>query len=219
MDVQIPQISVIIPVYNQEKYINRCIRSLINQKFISDDFEIIVINDGSDDNTDKALNLFKDQIEYINYKENKGLPFALNQGLKQAKGRFVIRVDADDYVHSQYLNVMSLFLSLNDHYDAVACDYHLVDDHEQIIKTLNCLEEPIGCGIMFRMHQLIDVGLYDVEMKTHEDKDLRIRFEEKYTITRIELPLYRYRMHEFNMTKDEEKNQHYLNKLRIKHEM
>ena len=47
-------------------------------------------------------------------------------------------------------------------------------------------------GIMFRMHQIIDIGLYDEEMKTHEDKDLRIRFEEKYKVNRIELPLYRY---------------------------
>ena len=98
------------------------------------------------------------------------MPFTLNNGLK-AKGRFVIRVDADDYVHSQYLNIMSLFLSLNDHFDAVACDYHLVDDDENIMKTVTD-EEPIGCGIMFRMHQIIDIGLYDEEMKTHEDKDL-----------------------------------------------
>ena len=107
---------------------------------------------------------------------------------------------------------------MNDHFDAVACDYLLVDDREHIIKTVNCLDEPIGCGIMFRAHQLIDVGLYDEDMKTHEDKELRIRFEEKYTITRIELPLYRYRMHDSNMTKDEDNYQYYLNKLKDKHD-
>ena len=219
MNTHIPLISIIVPVFNQEKYLGRCLRSLIKQKFVSEDFEIIVINDGSTDHSYKVAETFKNDIVYIDLKENKGLPFALNNGLKKAKGRFVIRVDADDYVHSQYLNIMSLFLSLNDHFDAVACDYHLVDDDENIMKTVNCDEEPIGCGIMFRMHQISDIGLYDEEMKTHEEKDLRIRFEEKYKVNRIELPLYRYRMHESNMTKDKYNYQHYLNKLNDKHEL
>lgn len=214
----VPMISVIVPAYNQEKYIGRCLRSLMNQKYINEDFEIIVINDGSSDNTEKVLEPFRNDVIYIRLNKNKGLPHALNTGLKKAQGRFVIRVDADDYVHSQYLNVMSLFLLMNDHFDAVACDYQLVDDHEHIIQTENCLENPIGCGIMFRMHQIIDVGLYDEEMRTHEDKDLRIRFEEKYEVKRVELPLYRYRMHDSNMTKDDLNYNHYLNKLKEKHD-
>lgn len=219
MHSHIPLISIIIPVYNQEKYLGRCLRSLINQKYVNEDFEIIVIDDGSDDNTCKVVEMFKNNTVYLSLEENKGLPVALNIGLKHARGRFVIRVDADDYVHSQYLNVMSLFLSMNDHFDAVACDYQLVDDHEHVIRTVNCLKEPIGCGIMFRKHQIIDIGLYDELMKIHEDKDLRIRFEEKYKINRVELPLYRYRMHDSNMTKDEKNYQHYLNKLNKKHEL
>ena len=101
--------------------------------------------------------------------------------------------------------------------DAVACDYFVVDDCENVIERRNCMEHPIGCGIMFRSGQLIDIGLYDDGLLMHEDRDLRVRFLEKYAISRIELPLYRYRRHPDNMTNDRSAYEHYENRLRGKH--
>ena len=72
MNTHIPLISIIVPVFNQEKYLGRCLRSLIKQKFVSEDFEIIVINDGSTDHSYKVAETCKNDIVYIDLKENKG---------------------------------------------------------------------------------------------------------------------------------------------------
>ena len=79
------KISVIVPVYNQEKYIGRCLRSLLDQSIEKYNYEIIVINDGSKDKTKFALSLFKDDIKLITNKKNKGLPYSINRGIKAAK--------------------------------------------------------------------------------------------------------------------------------------
>lgn len=210
-------ISVIIAVHNQEKYIGRAIRSLLGQNFPQDQFEIIVVNDGSTDKTLYALELFQGDIKIINLSQKSGLAAALNQGIKKARGKFIIRVDSDDYVHSNYLSFMHQYLEQNKYMDAVACDYLLVDDDEKVMGRCNCLEKPIGCGIMFRAEHLIEVGMYDEDFLMHEDSDLRIRFLRKFQIHRLELPLYRYRRHDSNMTNNLEKMQEYEDLLNSKH--
>lgn len=199
-----PNVSVLIAVHNEEKYIGRCIRSILNQTYARNRYEIIVVNDGSEDRTRFALEVFGDEIKIINHETKKGLPAALNTGIRAAKGQYVVRLDGDDYVSSEYLNILSAFLGMNPHWDAVACDYYLVDDNENFLKRKNSKEEPLGCGIMFRIEHLIDIGLYDPDFLLHEDKDLLIRFNKKYKIHNIELPLYRYRQHTENMTSNKE---------------
>jgi len=213
----IPIISVIIPAYNAEKYIGRAIRSISNQLMSRTQYEVIVIDDASEDRTSYALELFSKDVTIIKNEKRLGLPACLNAGIKKARGKFVIRLDADDYVSEDYLYIMYRFLENNTNMDAIACDYLLVDSEEATIKRCNCLEEPIGCGIMFRVAQLIDVGLYDPEFKLHEDRDLRMRFEAKYKIYRLELPLYRYRKHEGNITNDTKLMASFERKLSDKH--
>lgn len=194
------EISIIIPVYNREKYIGRCLRSLLTQSFGVKNFEIIVIDDGSTDDTKKILNAFKEDIKIIKNEENRGLPASLNKGIKASRGKYIVRVDSDDYVNKDFLKVLFLFISLNKEYSAVACDYYLVDDDEQLIKRANCDEQPIGCGIMFETKDLISIGLYNENFLLHEEKELRQRYEKKFSIKRIPLPLYRYRKHSNNIT-------------------
>lgn len=207
--MKLPLISVIIPVHNQQNYLGRCLRSILDQSLAKSDYEIIVIDDGSTDNSKSIYNIFLDNIILIKHKKNLGLPSALNKGIKCAKGRFFIRLDADDYVHHEYLKILSLFLSLNDDIDAVACDYQLVDKNEKVIEIKNCMDFPIGCGIMFRQSHIVELGMYDEKQLIHEEKDLRSRFLNKYNIKRVELPLYRYRKHENNMTNNKELMSHY----------
>ena len=107
----IPTVSVIVTAYNQEKYIGRCIRSLLSQTSPASFFEIIVVNDASIDRTQYALELFGDAITLIKNEKNIGLPGSLNRGIKAAKGRFIVRVDGDDYVHSEYVNFLSIHLT------------------------------------------------------------------------------------------------------------
>ncbi len=194
------KISVIIPVFNQEKYIGRCLRSILSQSFDESFYEVIVVDDGSNDYSIKILEAFSDKIKIIKHKQNLGLPSALNSGIKNAKGQFIVRLDSDDYVNFDYLNILYLYIEYNN-FDAVACDYYLVDDNEKILEKRNCLEYPIGCAIIFRVDQLIDIGMYDKDFLINEEVELRKRFEKKYSVERVPLPLYRYRQHVSNMTK------------------
>lgn len=90
-------LSIIVPAYNVEKYIYRCIESLLNQK--SNDYEVVVVNDGSTDKTAEIIEKnFKDKIIYIAKEKNTGLSDTRNVGMKAANGEYVIFVDGDDYV-------------------------------------------------------------------------------------------------------------------------
>jgi len=213
----VPTVSVIVPVHNQEKYIGRCLRSLLSQDMPREAFEIIVIDDGSRDRTADALEHFGGEITLLRNDKNLGLPASLNRGIRAAGAPYVVRVDADDFVNSRFLSLLNFFLATNRYMDAVACDYLLVDDHEEVLTRKNCTEEPIGCGIMFRTEQLIDIGLYDESFLLHEERDLRIRFLQKYSIHRLELPLYRYRRHEANITNNADAMAQHMTNLKQKH--
>ena len=214
-----PSISVIIPTYNQEKWIGRCLRSLLNQRMKRDAYEIIVVDDGSTDRTSFALELFRDEISLIKYSENKGLPSALNIGIRSSKAKYIVRVDSDDFVNENFLFLLYEFMEHNKYMDAVACDYLLVNNKEETISRKNCMEDPIGCGIIFQTSQLFEIGLYDEEFNLHEERDLRHRFEKIYKIHRLELPLYRYRRHENNITNDQEALDYHDQKLKEKHKI
>tara|TARA_Y100000816_G_C26107012_1_gene588617 strand:- start:3930 stop:4580 length:651 start_codon:yes stop_codon:yes gene_type:complete len=213
---KLKKISVIIPVYNQEKYIARCLHSILSQTFIDDYFEVIVINDASTDSTSFVLEQFKKDIRIINNKKNIGLPGSLNLGIKNSNSQYIVRLDSDDYVNDRFLEILYMFANYNSKVNAFACDYHLIDENEQIIETVNCMEKPIGCGIIFRRQDLIKIGMYDEEFLINEEKDLRLRFENEFQINRIELPLYRYRKHETNMTNNKNAMSHFNKKLKEK---
>ena len=212
------KLSVIVPVYNQEKYIARCLRSLVRQSMDRKEYEIIVINDGSTDKTSKILEQFSEYITLIEIEKNCGLPATLNKGIKKSLSKYMVRVDSDDYVNEDFLKFLYSFISQNNNFDAVSCDYFLVDDKEEILSRENSENKPIGCGIIFKSQQILELGLYDENLLLHEDIDLRKRFEKKYKVIRLPLPLYRYRKHETNITNDKKKLRNYLNIFNKKHE-
>jgi glycosyltransferase involved in cell wall biosynthesis len=184
-----------------------------------EDYEIIVVDDGSTDHTLHILNSFGDWIKPIYLERNFGLPAACNVGIKRALSRFIVRVDADDFIHEDLLKVAYLYLSMNNDFGAVSCDYLLVDEKENVIRRVSSATEPIACGILFRKDHLIDIGLYDEEFLLSEDEDLRIRYSDKYSVINIPLPLYRYRMHQTNSTKDSKNVAFYKEKLKDKHKL
>jgi len=212
-----PDVSVLVPVHNGEAYLGRCLRSLVAQLMPRNQFEIIVIDDGSSDRTSFVMDMFADEIVTIALEANGGLPAALNAGLEVAKGSYIVRVDSDDYVNESFLSILHMFASANDEFDAVACDYLLVNNVEEVLGRGNCEKDPIACGVMFLLDQLNRIGLYDENFRTHEDLDLRHRFLSKYSIFRVPLPLYRYRRHETNMTNNEENSAMFLAMLKHKH--
>ena len=99
-----PKVSVIVPVYNSEKYIKRCIESILNQSF--SEFELILINDGSKDNSQKILEEYKkkyeDKIELVN-QTNIGVAKTRNKAIKLAKGQYIMFIDNDDYIDKDYI--------------------------------------------------------------------------------------------------------------------
>lgn len=212
-----PTTTILITAYNVEKYIGRAIRSAINQTVDRKSYEIIVINDCSTDRTRFALEIFEDDIRLFNNEKRLGLPASLNRGIKKAKGQYIVRIDGDDYVHKEFIKILELHLAMNEGTHAIACDYILVDDNEIVLAHKNCMEDPIACGIMFRLENIIDIGLYDEDFLCREDEDLRLRFLKKYTIERVKLPLYRYRRHENNMTNDVKKMDIFDKKLNEKY--
>ena len=202
---QLPDITVVVCTYNHGAWIERCIRSLLNQKFIKkDNFEIILIDDKSTDSTKKILQNFSDleNLRIHSNKKNIGLPKSLNKAIKLSKGRYVTRVDSDDYVQRNFLFLSKLFLDMNREYQAVAVDYIKVDNFETVLSKENCLKNEIACGIMYRKECLINIGLYNEKFKMREGHEINQRFKKKFKIGRLELPLYKYRMHEKNRTKN-----------------
>lgn len=102
----IPEISIIVPVYNVEKYIRRCINSILDQTFKS--FELILVDDGSHDDSGLICDEYKrrdNRIQVI-HKENGGLSDARNSGIEAIRGRYVTFIDSDDWVSKNYLSVL-----------------------------------------------------------------------------------------------------------------
>lgn len=92
------EISIIVPIYNVEKYIFKCLESIVNQSFT--DFEVILVDDGSTDNSSIICNKFvteDSRFKYF-YKNNGGLSDARNYGLNYAKGKYVVFIDSDDFI-------------------------------------------------------------------------------------------------------------------------
>ncbi|WP_408071409.1 glycosyltransferase family 2 protein [Butyrivibrio sp. JL13D10] len=114
------KISIIVPVYNVEKYLKRCVESLINQTFTN--LEILLIDDGSKDSSGRLcdeLALLDDRIKVF-HKENGGLSDARNYGIERAQGDFLCFVDSDDYIASEYCSLMHK-IALDENADIVMC--------------------------------------------------------------------------------------------------
>tara|TARA_B110000037_G_scaffold202990_1_gene245668 strand:+ start:1073 stop:1693 length:621 start_codon:yes stop_codon:yes gene_type:complete len=197
-------VTLCIPTFNRCEFLGRAIRSAINQTFDKNKYEIIVIDDGSTDRSDIILDTFKNDIKIIKNKKNIGLSKSLNKAILKSRGKYFIRLDSDDYINQEYINFLYNTLDLNkDVYNAVKCDYFKVDSNEVVTRRCNSEKEPIACGIIFKIDDLIRIGMYSPKKKIFEEIDLmdRLTKDRDFKVFRLPLPLYRYRMHKTNMTK------------------
>ena len=188
------KVSVIISCYNLEKYIARSINSCINQTLDDRDYEIIVINDASVDNSKNIIDTFTGIVKIIHQEENSGIAVVSNLGIQQAIGDYIVRVDGDDFINENFLKMLKEVLDHNEDIGFVYCDHILVNERFERHVQINTLEKLLdhGAGIMFRKENLQILGGYNENYKTREDYDLVMRYLKNFDGYHLRLPYYRY---------------------------
>jgi len=201
-----PKVTVLMSVYNGEKYLKEAIDSILGQTF--KDFEFIIINDGSTDKTREILESYNDpRIKLINNKKNIGLTKSLNKGLRLARGEYIARQDSDDFSMPERLEKEVLFLDHNENIALVGTYYYMINEKGKILNTIkpSIKNEEIkskllngnqfGHGsVMFRKKCIQEVGYYREEAGPVEDYDLWLRISDRYNIANIPVPLYKWRI-------------------------
>ncbi|WP_294590399.1 glycosyltransferase family A protein [uncultured Bacteroides sp.] len=200
-------ISVILPCYNQAIYLSEALDSVFQQSY--QNWEAIVVNDGSSDDTEiVALEYVKrdPRVKYIS-KENGGLSSARNRGIELANGEFILPLDSDDIIKSEYMEEAIAAFENNSHIKLVYCQgfffgtkNELWDLSYQGYKNL-LLRNAIFCSAFFRKSDWVKIGGYDEKMlKGHEDWDFYIRLlENEGVVYQIQKPLFYYRIKESSL--------------------
>lgn len=222
-----PKVSVIMPVYNAEKYIQEAINSILNQTF--EDLEFIIINDGSIDHTEELVNKYEDpRIRFIQNKTNLGIAKTLNRGLDLANGEYIARMDSDDISMPERLAKQVDYL---EHHPEIcvlgtgiecfgACwDKYIFSKESTQLKVdllfNNCLAHP---SVMMRSSILGKNGFYyDSAFSKIEDYDLWCRIVEHYHLASIPEVLLKYRVHPNQVTQTiSQKKELQLRKLKMR---
>jgi len=196
-----PDISVVVTNYNYGKYIRRCLRSLLNQDLPRDRYEIIVVDDHSSDDSVSAIESFKGagDIKIVVNKRNLGVGASARVGVDHSRGKYFIRVDADDYVQPPFLSMLYNFLRFCPAYVGVSCDYFLTDNDERVLSVESFKEQGLACGLMLRTSYLERIGSYNQKKKVFEDRDLFERIERE-KVYHLPVPLYNYVKHGKSLT-------------------
>jgi len=223
MKVNHPKISVIIPTYNCVKYLTQTLTSVFEQNY--ENLEIIVVNDGSTDNTKSFLSKYSNKIKVVN-KNNEGVSAARNTGIEQSEGEFIAFLDCDDYwlkdklkIQLDYLLqshetgvVYSDFIRWNEQADGTFADPSSFDvdannvriDHafSGDIYDLMLLDSQIHIISTLSRREIIEKnGYFRTDLPLGEDYDFWMRASRIARIDKIDLPLALYRIHNESITK------------------
>ncbi len=209
-----PLVTVYITNYNYGKYLQQAIESVLNQTF--QDFEVIIIDDGSTDNSKQIIESYSDHEKVkIIFQKNKGLNITNNIALRVANGKYIMRLDADDYLDSNALLVMSNMLENNPELGLVYPDYYLVDAEGNIMnvrkrmamtKEVSLPDQPAhGACTLIRTDFLKKIGGYDEEFSCQDGYHLWVNFVARYKIDNVDTPLFYYRQHGHNLTSNEDR--------------
>ncbi len=212
-----PKVSVIIPTYNRANLLPRAIESVLKQTF--KDFELIIVDDGSTDNTKEIVNNYikKDnRIKYI-YQENSGGPAKpKNTGIKIAKGKYIAFLDSDD---EWFINKLKKQYHLyednkNNNVGLIGCEAISINNEtkeKKYIKSIKYIEARSPevlkktipksfSSVMINKNVFKEIGLIDEKIKICDDFELYIRISRKYNFLFIQEPLFNYYVHENNVS-------------------
>lgn len=175
------KISIIIPAYNAEKYIERCIHSLATQDIPTDSYEVIVINDGSTDNTESILNTLCVQHSFLRYisTSNSGLSASRNKGIKEAIGEYLLFLDADDSIRANCLMNIYREASVND-LDMMLMSYQHILSDGRYAKASYRIEEndetvELGKDFLIKKHHPPMIPLYAYRRSFIIENNLSLR--------------------------------------------
>ncbi len=188
----IKQISVLMPAYNCGKYIKSAINSILNQTYR--EFEFIIIDDGSTDNTEEIISSFKDSRIIYKRQENKGTSAALNYGISLCKNEWIARIDADDLNSPNRLEKQVKFIKDNPEYDVISSwsvyfkypgkILFLLKEpiyHDEIYKYLD-IHNPINQSAMICRKSIFDSFKYNEDLNSNEDYEFLYRIRDEHRI-------------------------------------
>jgi glycosyltransferase involved in cell wall biosynthesis len=204
-------VSVVIPTYNYGHYVAEAVESVLAQTYKN--IEIIVVDDGSTDDTEDRLEAYRDRIRYIR-QQNQGCSMARNSGIHAAKGEWIAFLDADDIWHPRKLEIQIAYLAGHPDVGLLASDSSkdISRGWPECASKSDLPAERIGLediavrsqfgpsGVIVRKQCFDKVGLFDTDLRSVEDRDMWIRIACHYQIAKLRLPLWWYRMHSTSMS-------------------
>lgn len=203
-----PAISIIVPIYNTEKYLRECLESLVHQSF--QNIEIILINDGSTDKSQDIIDEYSQKYTFVIglTKKNGGLSSARNLGLENAKGEFVIFIDSDDYVDEKYAETL-YNKAMDENSDMVICNFVRVTDQGEITRDYDLdlgnheirILTFISCNRIIRKNLFEKYNVHYFEGITCEDIPVILQIEDvARNVTVLPYDGYYYRMNPESIT-------------------
>lgn len=214
MSTKEPLVSVYITNYNYERFIEASIKSVLNQSL--QDFELIIIDDGSTDGSRDIIETYRENPRVtIIYQQNKGLNITNNVAMRVAQGKYLMRLDADDYLVPEALEKMVALLEADEELGLVFPDYYYVDAEGNITgeerrhnfeKEVSLYDQPAhGACTIIRLSFLKKIGGYNESFTCQDGYDLWLKFIIHYSVKNINEPLFYYRRHGANLTTNEER--------------
>jgi glycosyltransferase involved in cell wall biosynthesis len=201
-----PLISVVIPTFNYGRFVEEAVDSVLAQTY--DHLEVIVVDDGSEDDTRSRLERYGSAITCI-HQANQGMSTARNTGIGNARGDWIAFLDSDDVWHPRKLEIQVAFLRENPHIDLLATghaygvegDWRLAELPARLpFRRISADDLLIGsrfgtCGVLVRKGCFAEVGLFNTRLRAAEDVEMWIRIARRFSVGVIDMPLWRYRLH------------------------
>lgn len=217
VSTSMPRATVYITNYNYGRFVKQAIESVLHQKFSS--WELIIIDDGSTDGSVEIIRQFEmfPRVHVV-LQENRGLVVSSNIALRLAKGEYIMRLDADDYLDENALLVLANILDTHPDVGLVYPDYYRVDEAGEILSVERRNKVGVdvtlpnmpahGAGTMIRKRCLQELEGYSEDITCQDGYDLWIRLIEKFGVYNVNVPLFYYRQHPQSLTTNKERILH-----------
>ncbi len=193
---QLPFVSIILPTYNRSKLIGNAIESVLNQTYKN--WELLIVDDGSIDNTFDVCKNYLNRFENIRYMfhKNKKLPLTLNEGILAASGIFITFLGSDDSYKPEHLELRVNILKENNTIDFIHGGVEIignpyVKDKNNLSKLIHLNECKIGGTFFIRKSTILKLGGF-LNIPYSEDSDLFERAEKEFNIIKVDFPTYNY---------------------------